>query len=78
MADLTIEHQNEIIVNCLLSAAGYFSRDEKKKKKDKEVKPEMNPLACLRLVNERVNQDPASEVLHDLFNRPAARRDEQV
>ena len=52
MTDLSIEHQNEIIVNCLLSAAGYFTRGEKEKK---EVKPPMNPLDCLRLVNERVN-----------------------
>jgi len=57
MADLTIEHQNEIIVNCLLSAAGYFSRDAEKKKKDKEVKRELNPLSCLQMVNERINQE---------------------
>jgi hypothetical protein len=54
---LTVEHQNEIIVNCLLAAAGYFSRDKEKKKKDKEAKPEMNPLACLRMVNDKVNQE---------------------
>lgn len=54
MTDLTIEHQNEIIVNCLLSAAGYFTRDKEKKKKKEEQVP-MNPLSCLHLVNERVN-----------------------
>ena len=57
MSDLSIEHQNEIIVNCLLAAAGYFSRDEEKKKKAEEVKPEMNPLACLRMVNDKINQE---------------------
>ena len=54
---LSIEHQNEIIVNCLLSAAGYFSRDAEKKKKDKEEMVQMNPLACLRMVNDKVNKE---------------------
>ena len=53
--NLRIEKQNEIMITWLLHHAGYFSRDKEKKKKDKKVKPEMNPLSCLRLVNERIN-----------------------
>ena len=54
---ISIEKQNEIMITWLLVHAGYdFGRD-KKKAVDEEKKPEMNPLACLRLVNERVNQE---------------------
>ena len=55
--NMSIEKRDEIQITWLLYHAGYFSRDEEKKKKDKEVKRELNPLSCLRLVNERVNQE---------------------
>ena len=60
MSDLSIEHQNEIIVTCLLSAAGYFTR-EKKQLEEKE-KVELNPLACLRMVNKKVNERLQDEI----------------
>lgn len=51
---ICIEKQNEIMITWLLAHAGYYTRD-KEKKKAKEVKPPMNPLSCLRMVNERIN-----------------------
>jgi hypothetical protein len=54
---LSIEHQNEIILDCLLAAAGYdFSRDEKKAVAEDE-KSEMSPVDCLRMVNAKVDQE---------------------
>jgi hypothetical protein len=55
MTDLTIEHQNEIIVNCLLSAAGYFTRD--KKQLEEKEKMELNPHLHLRKINQQVNDE---------------------
>ena len=49
-----IQKRDEIQITWLLYYAGFYSRD-KEKKKAKEVKPPMNPLDCLRLVNERIN-----------------------
>ena len=57
--NINIEKQNEIMINWLLAHAGFYTRD-REKKKDKEVKPPMNPLDCLRLVNERVNGEEAA------------------
>lgn len=54
--NISIEKQNEILITWLLSHAGFYTRD-KEKKKAQEVKPPMNPLSCLRLANERVNQE---------------------
>ena len=54
---LTIEKQNEIMITWLLVDAGYdFGRD-KKKKKDRDEKPEMNPLACLKMINAKINPE---------------------
>ena len=55
MTELSIEHQNEIIVNCLLSAAGYFTRD--KKQLGEKEKVELNPLLRLRKINQQVNDE---------------------
>jgi len=52
---LTVEHQNEIIVNCLLSAAGYFTRD--KKQMEEKEKIELNPLLHLRKINQQLNDE---------------------
>ena len=53
--NLITDKQREIMVTWLLHHAGYdFSRD-KEKAVDEEKKPEMNPLACLRMVNAKIN-----------------------
>ena len=57
---LTVEHQNEIIVNCLLSAAGYFTRD--KKQMEEKEKIELNPLLHLRKINQQVNERLENEI----------------
>lgn len=57
--NISIEKQNEILITWLLSHAGYFSRDEKKKKKDKEEMVQMSPVDCLRMVNAKINGEEA-------------------
>jgi len=54
---ISIEKQNEIMITWLLVHAGYdFGRD-KKKAVDEEEKVEMNPLACLKMVNARIDRE---------------------
>ena len=53
--NINIQKQNEIMITWLLVHAGYdFGRDKKKAVDEKE-KVEMNPLACLRMVNAKIN-----------------------
>ena len=55
--NISIQKQTEIMKTWLLYHAGYDFERDNEKKLEKEKKPEMNPLACLRFVNERVNQE---------------------
>jgi hypothetical protein len=53
--NMSIEKRDEIQITWLLYHAGYFSRDKVEKKKDKEVKVQMSPVDCLRMVNAKIN-----------------------
>ena len=55
--NISIQKQTEIMKTWLLYHAGYDFERDKEKKLEKKERPEMNPLSCLHMVNDKVNQE---------------------